>query len=940
MVILLMIVGALLGLGTHEGIGALLGATIGWLVASAIRQGRRIAQLEQALGERAERAVTPPADRQTQVGPTPAGDQAREPATAAAAAAPALASPVSSLATASPPSPPLPSAAPSPIVAPIPIPARAAAAAESDTLAPGERATRPASHPAAGPTTPPTDAGEAAGERRSLLGANTIIYVGIAILFVGLAFLAKYLAGRVTIPVELRLSAIALVAIVLTLIGWWLRTRRPRYAQVLQGGGIAVLYLTLFVSFRWYGVLAMAPAFVLMAIVAMLAAALAVLQEAPALAVVGALGGFATPLLVSTGVGNHVALFTYYLVLDLAIAAIAWFRNWRPLNLIGFAFTGGVGSLWGATSYQPAYYVSAQFFLIAFFLVFIAILILPARSAATDDEGEPISEQWLNGSLLFGLPTITFVLQHGLVHHLRYGSAFAALLLAAFYIWLAYCLRASPRMRVLFESCLAIATVFLTLVIPLAFDAHTTAGAWALEGAGLVWLGVRLQRWFTRSFGYLLLFGAGLVLIRAAHQAGVPLRWLNTTTLSALMLFAGALLAAFAVRRQAAQPTEHPASKFGVTMPPEPILVGGGLLVALGVGMLHIDALLAPELRLAAAISGLAGLALLLTLLAARLHWPGVAWPLLGLAPALLLAAGVSALTQDNPFIKNGGWAWLLALAAHLAALRYAAAHWSERGAHQAHTIGFLVLAALGALVGRALTRDLGDLGSAWPWLGWLAAPAALLLALPQPAFARRWPASAAPTAYQRSAGAVLAVALFGWTLAANVASNGSAQPLPYLPLLSPLDLGVAIALFAGWRWSLCPAAAEALRAEPKLAPAALGAAAFFWLNAMLVRGFYHYDDVPLRLSAWIDSLAVQTGFTLLWAATALALMWFGAQRALRDRWMVGAALLTAVVLKLLILDLAGSGTLTRVVSFIGAGGLMLVIGYVAPLPAPEKKDG
>ena len=108
----------------------------------------------------------------------------------------------------------------------------------------------------------------------------------------------------------------------------------------------------------------------------------------------------------------------------------------------------------------------------------------------------------------------------------------------------------------------------------------------------------------------------------------------------------------------------------------------------------------------------------------------------------------------------------------------------------------------------------------------------------------------------------------------------------------------------------------------------------------MLVRGFYHYDDVPLRLSAWIDSLAVQTGFTLLWAATALALMWFGAQRALRDRWMAGAALLTAVVLKLLILDLAGSGTLTRVVSFIGAGGLMLVIGYVAPLPAPEKKDG
>lgn len=896
MVILLMIFGALLGLAAHEASGALLGATIGWLVARAIRQERRIALLERQLGGRADGATAPVAARPIEVAAPAAAKQAVD----------ALAA--SSLPL-SPPRPPLPQGAA--------VPAARVDALDSD--APATRPPPPADEPG------PLDV-----VRRWVLGGNMIVNAGIAILFIGLAFLARYLTEHVTVPVELRLAGIALVAIVLTAVGWRLRTRRTAYAQVLQGGGIAVLYLTLFVSFRWYGVLGMASAFVLMAVVAALAAALAVLQEAPALAVVGALGGFATPLLLSTGAGNHVALFSYYLLLDLGIAAIAWFRTWRALNLIGFAFTFGVGGLWGLTKYQPDNYASAQAFLIIFFLVFVAVLVLPARRVTAGGDSSPYA-RWINGSLLFGLPTIVFALQHALVHELRYGSAFAALLLAAFYIGLACWLRSRPQARVLFESALAIATVLLTLVIPLAFDAHSTAGAWALEGAGLVWLGFRQRRRGARAFGYALLLIAGLLLLQAAYRGGLPERWLNATMLSALLLIAGALLAALSIARQSPPPAREADL--------ERLLVGYGLLVALLTGALHLGALVAPEARLAGIIAGLAALALLHTLLAARLAWPGVAWPALGLAPALLLCAGVSALFQDHPLHNHGGWAWPLAVAAHLATLRYAAPHWNERGAQLAHASGVLVLAALGALLGRALTRGLGDLGSAWPWLGWLAVPAALLLLLPRRAFSRRWPASAAPDAYQCHAGAVLAAVLVVWTFAANVLSNGSAQPLPYLPLLSPLDLGVATALFAAWRWSVSEGASALRRGQPRLAPAALGGAGFVWLNAMLVRGFHHHGGVPFRFDAWSHSLAVQTGFTLLWTISALALMWFGTRQARRGQWLVGAALLGVVVLKLLLVDLSGGGTVTRIVSFIGAGVLMLVIGYVAPLPAREEGD-
>ncbi|MEZ4456648.1 MAG: DUF2339 domain-containing protein [Gemmatimonadales bacterium] len=112
--------------------------------------------------------------------------------------------------------------------------------------------------------------------------------------------------------------------------------------------------------------------------------------------------------------------------------------------------------------------------------------------------------------------------------------------------------------------------------------------------------------------------------------------------------------------------------------------------------------------------------------------------------------------------------------------------------------------------------------------------------------------------------------------------------------------------------------------------------AAFVWLNAILLRAFHHYGGVGYRPDAWAGSFPVQTGITLLWTVTALVVMWLAARRAARLPWMGGAALLAGVVVKLILVDLSGSGTVPRIVSFLGVGVLMLIIGYVAPLPTRE----
>jgi uncharacterized membrane protein len=253
------------------------------------------------------------------------------------------------------------------------------------------------------------------------------------------------------------------------------------------------------------------------------------------------------------------------------------------------------------------------------------------------------------------------------------------------------------------------------------------------------------------------------------------------------------------------------------------------------------------------------------------------------------------------------------------------------------HALGALVLAALGALQGRAFTADWGDAASAWPWLGWLVVPALMLMALPRPGTARRWPVSAEPQAYQGTVGAVLTAGLLLWTVLANLWSDGSAHPLPHVPLLNPLDVGVGAALLGAWLWLRSEAARRALQNNPAFVPAVLAAAGFVWLNAILIRGFHHYAGVPYHIDAWVHSLAVQTGITLLWTGISLGAMWTAARRGWRAPWLVGATLLGAVVLKLLLIDQSGTGTITRIVSFIGVGVLMLVIGYVAPLPSRQE---
>jgi uncharacterized membrane protein len=205
---------------------------------------------------------------------------------------------------------------------------------------------------------------------------------------------------------------------------------------------------------------------------------------------------------------------------------------------------------------------------------------------------------------------------------------------------------------------------------------------------------------------------------------------------------------------------------------------------------------------------------------------------------------------------------------------------------------------------------------TAWGAVALLVAGTAMLLCLAMLPTSRRlasrWPFSRFAYSYAWLAAAPLAAGVFIGGLLVALSSRGNAAPLPYIPLLNPTDLAVALSLGALTLWLL------RLRGTDMPVPASVA---------------HHFAGVPWDAAPLFDSFLVQTGYAILWTLLALALMVLAHRRAQRPLWMLGASLLGLTLAKLFLIDLSNAGGTERIVAFTAVGILMLVVGYLAPLP-------
>ena len=759
-------------------------------------------------------------------------------------------------------------------------------------------------------------------------GGNALVRFGVIVLFFGVAFLLKYASEHVEIPIEARLIGVALGAVVMLAVGWHLRVRRRGYALIVQGGGIGVLYLTVFAAFRLYQLLPGGLVFFLLAAMAVFSAMLAVLQDSRSLAALGVSGGFLAPLLASTGAGSHVGLFSFYALLNLGIVFIAWFKPWRSLNLLGFVFTFIIGLFWGANYYRPEYFASTEPFLILFFLFYIAIAVLFALRQGANVK-DPV-----DGTLVFGVPLVAFGLQTALVRDIEYATAFSAVAVSGFYLLLAKYLlsRLNANVRLLVESFLALGVVFGTLAIPLAVDGRWTAAAWALEGAAIVWLGVRQEKILARCFGYFLLYAGGVAFFFDATGSHGTVPILNSFYFGCVIIAVAALFSAWYLMRQRARLRDEGAIVATA-------LFCWGCAWWLGGGVVEIHEQVARVYRLHVALLFICASCALFSQLHRRIDWLEARYAALALLPLLYVGAIVETDRSAHPFEYFGLLVWPLAIATLLWVLRR---HDELRWIGWWHAAGLWLGTAIGSWEAAWWIGELVHGGDVWHLVGWPLLPIALLAWLSDRADRLAWPVARHLEAYIFRGGVILAGFLWLWMLHGNFDSRGDPAPLPYLPLFNPLDLAQGAALLTLFAWlrrlrglSFAPL----VFATAELAYVALGSIGFIWLNGLLLRTLHHWGGVPFDFYSMMRSMLVQSSLSIFWSVLALCTMVAATRNKVRPLWLAGAGLMAVVVVKLFFVDLSNVGGIERIVSFIGVGLLMLVVGYFSPVPPASAKE-
>lgn len=482
---------------------------------------------------------------------------------------------------------------------------------------------RPAARPSLPPKEPPAWFTAA---RNWLFEGNLVAKIGLLILFIGVSFLLKYAAARVTVPIELRLAGIVLADLAALAWAWRIRNSNQGVSLPLQGTCMAVLMLVVFGAFRIYHLIPGGLAFAMLFLLTFGTCLLAVLQNAQWLAIFGITGGFAAPILASTGQGSHIGLFSYYALLNAGVLAIALKRSWRALNLLGFAFTFAIGTAWGVLRYEPQFYQSVQGFLALFFLYYVGIAVAYAHLEA------PKLKSYVDGTLVFGTPMLAASLQFGLVKGFAFGMAYSALALGLFYGVLAITLaRRRATYGLLVDAFTALAVVFGTLAIPMALDGRWTSAAWALEGAGIVWIGLRQRQPLAWGFGLLVQLGAWVSFIGAVSGLDQEAATHSNLWLGFLLLAISACIMAMRFRNHASDEGRRGLQLLGA------LFLAGSAVWLVGGAWTEVILRTSGKLQANLLVASALGAAVVMALIGRRLAWPMAR----GLALAAQLLAGL-----------------------------------------------------------------------------------------------------------------------------------------------------------------------------------------------------------------------------------------------------------------------------------------------------------
>lgn len=335
------------------------------------------------------------------------------------------------------------------------------------------------------------------------IGTKWVLIFGVIAIIVGTGFFLKYAydnnmvgpLGRVIIVASCGLAALVAGEI----------TRKRGYgivAKAVTALGFAMLYAADFSAYRFYKLIDSPPAFVVAIVITLAAMMYSVGLDEIWIAILSLIGGFITPVIVSTGENLPVPLFVYVLILGAGSMLCAYYRKWRAVNVIAFAGTFVLYTGWfekffrtqiSAPQQPPRQMEIALGWLAVFFVIY---MILPLFN----DLLKKVKARKEDVLLVLSNAAITFYYCWTILYSgYRTELAFCAVGLCVAHLLLLNIVnkRCPSDLDIRFVL-LGIGLFFLTIAIPLYLKMYAVAMAWAAEAVVLTIIGLRYRSIWTQ----------------------------------------------------------------------------------------------------------------------------------------------------------------------------------------------------------------------------------------------------------------------------------------------------------------------------------------------------------------------------------------------------------------------------------------------------------
>jgi uncharacterized membrane protein len=337
------------------------------------------------------------------------------------------------------------------------------------------------------------------------IGTRWVLIAGVITVFISAGFFLKFAYEHYWIGPWGKICIVAVAGLISLAVGEI--TRRRGYGITAKGTtalGFALLYAADFAAYRYYELIGSIPSFAIAIAITIAAMAYAVALDEVVAAFLALFGGFITPVLVSKGENMPVPLFGYVLILSVGAMLCAYYRKWRTINLLAFVGTLALYCGWFEKFFRvqlhgegPAEQMAIAICWLGIF--FAVYLVLPLLYGLVNRTAARKDDVWL---VIINACWTFYYLSTILFHHYRTSLAIGAAGLSAAHLAMLGIVYVRCREDVILRrSLLVLGLAFLTTAIPLYWKMNAAIMGWAIEGAAVVFIGIRYRSIITQLGG-------------------------------------------------------------------------------------------------------------------------------------------------------------------------------------------------------------------------------------------------------------------------------------------------------------------------------------------------------------------------------------------------------------------------------------------------------